>query len=228
MNMVGVHIVIGDWNKNMENKVEHAGMVGIFTTPVFLSTIVDETIIDNAVDNVLKLKETTPGVERINNWVTDDNLQTLPEFKELADILLQESKRALDEMTVIRDSDYITCMWANEAPIGTAHAEHIHSNSLWSGVLYLRVPEGSSPTLFSDPRPIANMIRPDYENASPYFLGARWGQIPKKGNMIIFPSWLPHSVETVPAVEDAETRIVLSWNIMIRSKVQFDTAKIEY
>ena len=203
------------------------GMVGLFTTPVFLSSI-DETIIDDVLKNILKLKESEPGVQRIGNWVTDDNLHKLPEFKDLSDVLLIESKRALDEMTILRDSHYISCMWANVAPVGTAHSEHIHSNSIFSGVLYLQVPDGCGPTLFSDPRPAANILRPDYGDPSPYFLGARWGQIPKKGNLIIFPGWLPHSVEAVERQDDAPDRVTLSFNIMIKSKVQFDTAKIEF
>jgi uncharacterized protein (TIGR02466 family) len=204
------------------------GMVGLFTTPVFLSSIVDEKIVTNAAETILKLKETTEGWQRIGNWVSDDNLHTLPEFKELTDIILAESERALDAMTIKRDSHYISCMWANVAPIGTAHNEHIHSNCIYSGVIYIRTPPGSGPTLFSDPRPAVGVIRPDYEDPSAFYVGARWGQVPEEGNMIIFPGWLPHSVEQVEPQPDALERIVISFNIMIKSKVQFDTAKIEF
>ena len=212
------------------NKINYNGMLSLFATPVFLSHINDENVIDNAVESILKLKETTPGHQRYGCWVTDDNLETLPEFEELSNILLDAAEIALDEMTIKRDSHYITCMWANTAPIGTAHGEHIHSNSIYSGVLYLRTPEGSGPTLFTDPRPIVNMLRPDYETPSPLYLGARWGQLPKKGDLIMFPSWLPHSVEAVPRNDELgdEARITLSFNIMIRSKVKFDTAKIDF
>lgn len=214
----------------MTEKIDYNGMVSLFATPVFLSHITDEKIIDDATDNILKLKEKTPGVQRYGGWVTDDNLQKLPEFSSLSNVLLDAGKVALDEMTIKRDSHYISCMWANTAPIGTAHGEHVHSNSIYSGVLYLRTPEGAGPTLFSDPRPVVNMLRPDYEKPSPMYLGARWGQLPKKGDLIIFPSWLPHSVETVPKNETLgdDARISLSFNIMIRSNVEFDTAKIEF
>ena len=212
----------------MNDKVTFNGMVGLFTTPVFLSSINDEQIVDNAVENILKLKNTTDGVDRFGCWVTDDNLHTLPEFKDLTEILLSEAERALDAMTINRDSHYITCMWSNVAPIGTAHGEHIHSNCIYSGVLYLKVPEGCGTTVFSDPRPTVNILRPDYSNPTPYYMGARWSQIPEKGNLIIFPGWLPHSVETVPPIEGSEERITLSFNIMIKSKVEHDTAKIEF
>ena len=212
----------------MSEKVVSNGMVGLFTTPVFLSSITDQKIIENAAKSILKLKETTKGWKRIGNWVSDDNLHTLPEFKDITDIILLETKRALDAMTIKRDSHFITCMWANVAPIGTAHNEHIHSNCIYSGVLYIRTPDGSGPTLFSDPRPATNVIRPDYEDPSAFYFGARWGQVPKEGNMIIFPGWLPHSVEQVEPQPDAPERIVISFNVMIKSSVQFDTAKIEF
>ena len=62
----------------MTEKIDYNGMVSLFATPVFLSHITDEKIIDDATDNILKLKEKTPGVQRYGGWVTDDNLQKLP------------------------------------------------------------------------------------------------------------------------------------------------------
>jgi uncharacterized protein (TIGR02466 family) len=105
--------------------------------------------------------------------------------------------------------------------------EHIHSNSLYSGVLYLQMPKGAAPTYFADPRPSAGILRPDYENPNPMFLGARWGTFSERGGLIIFPSWLPHGVENVP-YDPSLQRITLSFNIMIKTKIEFFTAKINF
>jgi len=196
-------------------------MIGIFPTPIYFSSIKDERVIDNAIASLV-----FPSAIDESRRCTEDNLHTLPEFKELSDILLAESKLVLDEMTIIRDSEYITCMWANKDDIGLPHSEHVHPNSLWSGVLYLQVPYGAGSTLFIDPRQGANMISPDYEDQT---IGTRWGRLPFKGALVMFPSWLPHCVESSPKELGASgKRISLSWNIMIRSKVQVPTAKIEY
>lgn len=211
----------------MSNKVKNNGMAALFASPVFMSEIVDTRILDNAVNAILKLKEQGDGVQRYGSWVTRDDLQTLEEFQELKELLLEEAGKVLDTLTIKRDSHYITCMWANVAPVGSAHMNHIHSNSMYSGVIYLQQPEGSAPTIFSDPRPAAGLIHPDYENPNPALLGARWSTLGKRGELLIFPSWLPHGVDPVPATDSKEERISLSFNIMIKSKVDFFTAKIE-
>lgn len=211
---------------DISNKVRPQEMVGLFASPVFLSEITDTRILDNAVNSILELKKEKKGIDRYGSWVSPDNLHTLPEFKGLTDILLYQSEKVLDVLTIKRDSHYITCMWSNIAPVGTAHMEHIHANSLYSGVLHLQSPKGSSPTIFSDPRPAAGILHPDYENPNPAFLGARWSTFNKRGLLIIFPSWLPHCVEPVPP--SVEERITLSFNIMIKTKVDFFTAKINF
>ena len=214
--------------KTIEEQVRHNGMQALFSTPVFLSEIINEELLDNTIESILKLRESGGGYARYGSWVTDDNLQTLPEFEELAKVLLHEAGRALDKLTIKRDSHYITCMWSNIAPVGSSHNEHIHSNSMYSGVLYLKMPEGAATTIFSDPRPGVAIFRPEYENPNPYFLGSRWSISQQKGGLIIFPSWLPHSVEPVPVTDNPEERITLSFNVMIRSKVEIDTAGIEF
>lgn len=210
----------------MSNKVRHNGMMTLFATPVFLTEILDDNLLDNTIEEIIKLRDNNEGVQRYGSWVSPDNLHTLPQFQELTELLLSEAERALDTLTIKRDSHYITCMWSNIAPVGTAHPEHIHSNCLYSGVLYLKSPKGAATTIFSDPRPAVAVLEPDYENPNPAILGARWGTAGERGGLVIFPSWLPHGVETVPASD--EERITLSFNIMIKSKISTHTQTVEF
>lgn len=209
------------------NKITSKGIQTLYATPLFMAEITDEKVLDNAVDSILKLKENKEGLDRIENWSTKDNLQTLPEFKELADIILYEVGKTLDTLTIKRESHYIPCMWANVSPIGTAHSAHIHSNSFFSGVLYLQMPEGSNPTVFLDPRAGVDMLRPEYENPNPAILGAIWSTLPKRGTLLIFPSWLPHCVETAPFKPNHQ-RITLSFNIMLKTKINFHTTTVTF
>ena len=201
-------------------------MAALFASPVFMSEITDTKILDNTVNTILKLKENKDGVETFGSWVTRDDLHTLTEFEELTNILLSEAERALDILTVKRDSHYIPCMWANVSTVGSAHMEHIHANSMYSGVVYLQSPKGSQPTIFADPRPGAQMFQPDYENPNPAILGARWSTTGERGGIVIFPSWLPHSVQPVPSTD--EERITLSFNIMIKSTIDDFTKKVSF
>jgi hypothetical protein len=47
--------------------------------------------------------------------MTPDDLHTLAEMKELVDVVLTESGKALDSYAVLRDSHHINSMWANIA-----------------------------------------------------------------------------------------------------------------
>tara|TARA_B110000503_G_scaffold139136_1_gene226828 strand:+ start:828 stop:1463 length:636 start_codon:yes stop_codon:yes gene_type:complete len=210
----------------LTEQVKFNGMAALFASPVFMSEIIDTRVLDNTVNSILKLKENKDGVETFGSWVTRDDLHILPEFEELTNILLSEAERALDILTIKRDSHYIPCMWANVSQVGSAHMEHIHANSIYSGVLYLQSPEGSQPTIFADPRPGAQMFQPDYEKPNPNILGARWSTTGERGGIIIFPSWLPHSVQPVPPT--AEERITLSFNIMIKSTINDFTKKVSF
>ena len=201
-------------------------MAALFASPVFMSEILDTELLDNTVSSILELRENGKGVETYGSWVTRDDLQTLPEFNKLTKILLSEAERALDILTIKRESHYIPCMWANISKVGTAHMEHIHANSMYSGVVYLKSPKGSQPTIFADPRPGAQMLQPDYENPNPNILGARWSTAGERGGIVIFPSWLPHSVQPVPATD--EERITLSFNIMIKSTIDDFTKKVSF
>ena len=210
----------------MNDKVQYKGMAALFATPVFMADITDNTVIDNTIDAILKLKEQNDGVQTFGSWVTRDDLHTLPEFEELTKIILSVSETALDVLTVQRDSHYIPCMWANVSSVGSAHMEHIHANSMYSGVIYLTMPEGCSPTIFADPRPGAQMLQPNYETPNPNILGARWSTTGDRGGIVIFPSWLPHSVQPVPPSD--EKRITLSFNIMIKGELSDFTKKVNF
>jgi uncharacterized protein (TIGR02466 family) len=76
---------------------------------------------------------------------------------------------------------------------GDQHSLHTHPNSLLSGLLYLEVPEGSAPIIFSDPRPFRSMISlPKKGDAL-----TNWENTifkPEKGTFLIWESWLAHEV----------------------------------
>ena len=212
----------------MSDRVKFNGMAALFASPVFMSEILDTELLDNTVSSILELRDCNEGIETYGSWVTRDDLQDLPKFKELTSVLMEEAARALDILTIKRDSHYISCMWANIAPVGTAHMEHIHANSMYSGVVYLQSPEGSQPTIFADPRPGAQMLQPDYENPNPNILGARWSTAGERGGICIFPSWLPHSVQPVPATDSNIERITLSFNIMVKTDINNFTKKVSF
>jgi uncharacterized protein (TIGR02466 family) len=206
------------------SKTKPEMMYKLFATPIFKSRIVDTGIVNRARDAVLSLMNKDQGYTSVKSWCTRDDLETLPEFKELTEVILEETGKVLDTLTIERDSHYITCMWSNVTDVGTPHIEHFHPNALYSGVIYLQTPPGSGHIFFTDPRTGPQMFVPKYKNPSPEIIGSDWSHPAEKGVMLVFPSWLRHGVDTTPEKPN-EKRIALSFNIMIKSNIDVLTSR---
>jgi uncharacterized protein (TIGR02466 family) len=92
---------------------------------------------------------------------------------------------------------------------GDRHPLHTHPNSLLSGLLYLEIPEGSSPIIFSDPRPFRSMIALPKKGEKI----TNWEQVyfqPKQGTFMIWESWLGHEV---PKNHSTKGRITMVFNL---------------
>ena len=100
----------------------------------------------------------------------------------------------------------ITQCWANRNPKGSRHHEHVHPNSIISGVMYFQINEKLPPIQFSKTNQDGIKLDPiKYNN-----LTAQSFMLPcKPGELILFPSSLKHSV---PINQSDEDRISMSFN----------------
>ena len=108
----------------------------------------------------------------------------------------------------------INNMWAIINTGGSANLRHQHGNSTISGAYYVRAPRDSGDIVFYDPRPAPvyshpNVVHPNMLNAQVN------GITPKEGALVLFPSYLDHSVNENQSKEE---RIVISFNIRIQMK----------
>jgi uncharacterized protein (TIGR02466 family) len=200
-------------------------MVMLFPTPVFAGKISDITACDRIEKKLREMQKAGEGAP--HKWgkkafFTKDNIHTLPEMKELVDLVMKESKGVLDEYKMKRDSHYITCMWANITPPNNWHHMHIHANSLFSGILNIKTPANCGATFFQDPRLHMRMIEPTYSENN-VLNSTEFHIPPQKGLMLMWPSYLTHAVQFGTADEN-EDRIVVSFNIMIRGYIDRRTA----
>ncbi len=108
----------------------------------------------------------------------------------------------------------INNMWAIINTGGSANLRHQHGNSTISGAYYIRAPENAGDIIFYDPRPAPIYSHPNA--LSPNSLNAQVNGIsPKEGALILFPSYLDHSVNENKSNEE---RIVISFNIRVQTK----------
>eukprot|EP00658_Telonema_sp_P-2_P040371 TRINITY_DN28878_c0_g1_i4.p1 TRINITY_DN28878_c0_g1~~TRINITY_DN28878_c0_g1_i4.p1 ORF type:complete len:260 (-),score=47.11 TRINITY_DN28878_c0_g1_i4:199-978(-) len=92
-------------------------------------------------------------------------------------------------------------MWAGVHESCMGHMPHTHPSSAVSGTYYVSVPPRSGDLILEDPRG----PRPPFDQ--------RVIHRPRSGAVILFPSWLQHSVTPSCQVE-AEPRIALSFNVL--------------
>ena len=143
-------------------------------------------------------------------WQSAKDLHHLDEFRGLVACIHDAAKSILDFLKTGDGAFELTGLWANMNPEGAAHPIHSHPNNFLSGVYYLRTFEGADTVKFHDPRPQTGIIRPRVTELT----AENTDQVVVKvsdGTLLMFPSWLPHSVD---ASGSDETRISVSFNVM--------------
>jgi uncharacterized protein (TIGR02466 family) len=204
-------------------------MFMLFPAPLFMGKLSDIGLCDRIEKKLRELqKSTTGGSHRagmILAYMTPDNIHTLPEMKELVDLILSESGKILDAMRVKRDSHYITNMWANIANPNRPHNMHMHPNCLLSGLVYIKTPKNCGSTVFFAPGQFTKLIEPTYLEKNELNAGSV-AMAAEKGRMLIWPSHIPHAVSEGTA-DESDDRIVVAFNIMIRGLVEAETARLD-
>ena len=107
----------------------------------------------------------------------------------------------------------ITQSWTNTNPKGSVHHEHIHPNSIISGVMYFRLDKHLPPIMFSKTQ--FDMLKLNFEkfnsmNSETFYLPA------VAGELILFPSHLRHSV---PKNISDDVRVSLSFNTFVKDNL---------
>jgi len=149
-------------------------------------------------------------------WQTRNDLQTLPEFGQMAEIIQAATQKVLEFLRVAPTPYEITGCWMNVTPPGAGHPLHGHPNNYLSGVYYVTTPSGADHIMFNDFRMERQTILPHFTERVPQNLSMDRMPV-SEGSLIIFPAWLPHSVEPSAAETD---RISLSFNIMFTDFTQ--------
>lgn len=106
--------------------------------------------------------------------------------------------------------------WLNINSYKDSNTEHTHPDSFFSGVYYLKVPKNSGVISFKNPN--ANVAplywQQKYITNFNTVTSTRWKINPIEEQLLIFPSWLEHSVE--PNMNKTEERISIAFNIGIK------------
>ena len=175
----------------------------VFPTPVQIYKYED------SIEKELKYIESVEWKQQVANANFKTKDSYLTKHEQLKNIVSFFKECIDDYCNTIINSDQrlvITQLWGNRNPKGSKHHEHVHPNSILSGVFYLRQDPKLPPIQFSKSNQHAIKLDPrkyNTYNAETFLLPCT------SGELILFPSNLRHSV---PVNMGEEERISLSFN----------------
>ena len=164
-------------------------------------------------NEIVEWSKRDPGLKKTNRngWHSETNMHKIPVFKPLVDELFTMVQDIWKEEWLDREP-ILGNMWANINPPGGYNASHIHPNSLFSGVYYVKALKNSGNLCCDEPRAGAQLNMPiRKEGQLPKEL---WREVylePAEGRIIIFPYYLWHCVEPN---QSNDIRISVSFNFI--------------
>ena len=191
-----------------------------FPTPVWTLQLDNYQSINEQMYKFIKITQSKDqqGISKSNikGWHSKDFNMQENEPKNFIKFILPAIEQVITDMNWEKQKQSINInnMWAIINTGGSANLRHQHGNSTISGAYYVRAPKNSGDIIFYDPRPAPVYTYPKAVN--PNLLNAQVNGIsPKEGALVLFPSYLDHSVNENLSNEE---RIVISFNITIQIK----------
>ena len=131
----------------------------------------------------------------VNGWHSQTDMHLKKEYDPLSKELFQMQKEIIEE-EYLDMNPKLGNMWANINPPGGYNNSHIHPNSLFSGVYYVKGQPNSGRLSLMDPRPGAQQCMPTRKKGKlPRELWRETYYDPIPGRLIMFPAWMWHKVE---------------------------------
>jgi len=178
-------------------------LLQIFPTPVLI------TMYQGDLSKEIKYVDNLPYKEQKGNAnfkSADTYLLEIEELKNIKNFFYESLNRFTKNISQSEQRLVITQCWANKNPPGSKHHEHVHPNSILSGVFYLKQDKTLPPIQFSKSMQHAMKLDPKTYNV----LNSETFLLPcTDGELLLFPSNLKHSV---PTNLGKEARISLSFN----------------
>ena len=178
-------------------------LLQIFPTPLLI------TMYQGDLSKEINYVDSLPYKEQKANTnfkSADSYLLEIEELKNIKNFFYESLNKYTKNISNSDQRLVITQCWANKNPPGSKHHEHVHPNSILSGVFYLRQDKTLPPIQFS--KAIQHAMKLDPKKYT--VLNSETFLLPcVDGELLLFPSSLKHSV---PINQGHESRISLSFN----------------
>jgi len=187
-----------------------------FPTMIYIKDFPDSEKLNKYLEpKIIQWSQQDKGEQKTNagGWHSTTNMNRKEEYNPLTRELFNMQEEIYQKENLSR-KPVLGNMWANVNYPKCYNRPHIHPNSLFSGVYWIKTPQNSGNLMLYDPRPGVQITMPNRKEGklSPEF----WREVhyePKAGRCIMFPSWLWHEVKPN---ESNDTRISVSFNFLQR------------
>ena len=178
-------------------------LLQIFPTPILIIKYDDDISEETKyVENLEYISQK----ENKNFKSKDSYLMKHEIFKNIKNFFGESITKYTEKVLNSKQRLVITQCWTNKNPPGAKHHEHVHPNSIISGVFFFRIGGKLPPIKFAKTNQVAMKLDPTkYNNIT-----AETFMLPcVPGELLLFPSNLKHSV---PMNLSEETRYSMSFN----------------
>ena len=178
-------------------------LLQIFPTPILIIKYDDDISEETKyVENLEYISQK----ENKNFKSKDSYLMKHEIFKNIKNFFGESITKYTEKVLNSKQRLVITQCWTNKNPPGAKHHEHVHPNSIISGVFFFRIGGKLPPIQFAKTNQVAMKLDPTkYNNIT-----AETFMLPcVPGELLLFPSNLKHSV---PMNLSEETRYSMSFN----------------
>lgn len=170
----------------------------LFSTPIFHNFF--NLDLKDLEDLAYRLQGQSEGRKKSNvlGWQSND----IQEEEEVQNLIFEVNNqlKELHEYCRFKSDTQLVLnnMWININKKYSYNQNHIHSDSFFSGVFYVKVPEKSGFINFENPSSLQKVFMQQYKhflNNLNEFTAESWTYSPHPNMMVLFPSWIEHNVD---------------------------------
>lgn len=152
------------------------------------------------------------GISNRGGWQSNDDINERREFAAFVKFVEAAMTEIKEFLTVQDQVEFrVATAWVNFNGKDHYNATHVHGNSFFSGVYYVKVPENAGQLRLFDPNPVRVCFHPPYKEAGPHNC-FRQEVEPAEGRLVIFPGYVPHDVTPTTSEEE---RCSIAFNVVI-------------
>ena len=188
-------------------------LIQLFPKPVLIANyhkdFTEELNYIKSLEHKLNEKSQTEYAKQSTNTFLLDE----PELASIREFIEAYLKFYVHSVLECTDELVITQAWSNICEKGKKHHEHVHPNSIVSGVFYFQINENLPPIEFRNPNTHSfnlNIQKQNNFNSATFLLPLN------SGELILFPSNLTHSV---PENKSDLPRISLAFNTFAKNSL---------